>query len=1068
MKINYDDFYLHVGWPDNSGLYPIQVIHSPRGETRQPVWQINNLNLPEFNNILDYINELIAEPDEVEELGRSLYRFLFPPKVYDLFKRSREGTNNGVRIRLRIDPEELSILPWEYCFDVETKQFLALERKTPITRYIAGSYASPTTLSMPKPIKMLVVLAAPRDQPELDMDKEESGIRHALKDIPIELSILQHATGERLHNSLLEIEPHILHFSGHGVLKDGLGALALENPETGTTDPLNAKQIRGLVNRMGITMAVLNACETAKHSTRDALMGVAQSLIREEIPAVIAMQFLVSETVALMFTRRLYDFLFRGESLEQIVTETRVGIDINFENDRISWGIPVLFMRSKDGLLWKPTSIRRGSGLNSLKTEDLRVLSSIPSTQVVTTETILMKKVYREWVDDVLSTAIPNAERHIRIRLQREIDGSLLGKQSLLTVFDEMDNCFLLLGEPGSGKTITLCELVRELILRARTNENQPIPVFLRLATWCSKDGYDLKGWIDEQIHIKYGLGQTHIDGLEKRGLLLLLDGLDEVRSEEQSSCVEAINNYCAKEGWINIVVTCRLAEYTGLRCSQTELSIPKNQIINILPIDTKEINQFLKILDRVGVDVEHLQSLLKNISTPLMTDVILQTFEGKSEGDLKHIQLSDIWENYILRKYEDENNRCQIVGSSPPYKLMDIKKWLKWLSQQLKNHTQDTHRFYFEEIQPSWLSDKGVLLFYTLSFLFLLATASVAVNLEIRTFLPMLYGEIGVQNLLGKFNWIVGSLGAFWVALLIWYIARRSSNRIGLIIFGILSGLVLGSMVWIPYNDMPILAIVGGAITTLTTIFLTRKIIKILGFRSKIVCVKRKKWNWQKAFNGLFVGVIVVLLIGLISDVSRAMFFEGLELNHAFGKAFSLNTIVWWNWDLPGLLCWGLLFFLVFGLSWGDLKLREEVDSPNQGIVDSGRNGILIGISGIIAGLVYSLGIGIPCFLGLGWNEINGACVAGEFISLLRGLGVGLVSGVLLSLVLGLIFGGFAWIQHYLVRALLYIENKQIPLRLEKFLEYAIKLNLLRIVGGGYEFIDQDLQLHFENMDVG
>ena len=76
---------------------------------------------------------------------------------------------------------------------------------------------------------------------------------------------------------------------------------------------------------MGITLAVLNACETARHNTRDALMGVAQALIREEIPAVIAMQFLVSETVALMFTRRLYEFLFRGDPLEKIVTELGSG-----------------------------------------------------------------------------------------------------------------------------------------------------------------------------------------------------------------------------------------------------------------------------------------------------------------------------------------------------------------------------------------------------------------------------------------------------------------------------------------------------------------------------------------------------------------------------------------------------------------------------------------------------------------------------------------------------------------------------------------------------------------------
>jgi hypothetical protein len=1044
------------------------VIQSPSGETRQPVWQKNNLKLPNFANILEYMNELIAEPDEVEEFGRSLHKFLFPPKIHDIFKRSLEGGNKGLRIRLRIDPEELSLLPWEYCFDEEIRQFLALERETPITRYIAGGYEIPTTLSIPHPIKMLVVLASPQDQPELDMDKEEDGIHFALQEIPIELSILRHATGEKLHNSLLDFEPHILHFSGHGVLKDGIGALALENPKTGNTDPISAKQLRGLVNRMGITLAVLNACETAKHSSRDALMGVAQAMIREKIPAVIAMQFLVSESAALMFTRRLYDFLFRGESLEQIVTETRVGIDINFENDRISWGIPVLFMRSRDGYLWLPRSIRTGSGLNSLKTEDLRLLSSATQTQDVTPETILMKKVHREWVTDVLSTAIPNAERRIKINLCRDCDGLSLENQSVVSVFDELDRSFLLLGEPGAGKTIQLCELVRDLILRASTDQNQPIPVVLRLAAWYGKEGHDLKVWINEQIHLKYGLGQTHIKDINKRGILLLLDGLDEVRREERFSCVKAINNYCADVGWINIVITCRSAEYARLRKSQIEFSIPKNQIITIQSLNSQRIKRFLEILDRVGVDVIHLKSLLENEKTPLMIDVILQTFEGKSEDEIKEIQLSDIWENYIQRKYENEIYRCNLVGTFPPYQLREIKKWLNWFARQLRKHTQDANRFYLEEIQHEWLSKKRIPLFYFLSFSFLLVTASVATHFEIRTFLPTLYGDEGVQNLMAKFTWIVDPLGALWVSFFVWYFARRSSNHIGLTIFGLLSGLVFGMMVWIPYSDIPLLALVGGSITAITAVFLMRKIIKMLGFRSKIVCVKRKKWNWIKALNGLLVGVIVVFLIGLISDVSREIFFENVGIGFAIRKAFSFNTIVWWNWELPGLLCWGLLFFLVFGLSWGDLILREEIDAPNQGIIDSGRNGILIGMSGIVAGFVYSLGIGIPCFLGWGWNEFNGACVAGDINSLLRGLGVGLASGVLLGLVFGLIFGGFAWIQHYLVRMLLYTDQKQIPLQTEKFLRYACKLNFLRIVGGGYEFIDQDLQTHFENMVTG
>mgnify|MGYP000739658732 CR=1 FL=1 len=72
MFTTYEDFYLHVGWPDERGRFPIHVIHSPCGETRQPVWQENTLRLPACQHVLDYLEELIAEPEEVELDGRIL------------------------------------------------------------------------------------------------------------------------------------------------------------------------------------------------------------------------------------------------------------------------------------------------------------------------------------------------------------------------------------------------------------------------------------------------------------------------------------------------------------------------------------------------------------------------------------------------------------------------------------------------------------------------------------------------------------------------------------------------------------------------------------------------------------------------------------------------------------------------------------------------------------------------------------------------------------------------------------------------------------------------------------
>ncbi len=1069
MYTEYEDFYLHVGWPNEKGYFPIQVVQSPRGETRQPIWQENKLQLPVYQSILDYLSELIAETEEVELLGKSLYEFLFPDEIDEIFHRCRQDKEKGLRIRLRIDPEELSLLPWEYCYDQETRQFLALERQTPIVRYIAEGFAVPSTLSMPRPVKLLVVLASPKDQPELDMDREEDGIRQALKNVPVELKILRHATIEKLHDALMVVEPHILHFSGHGVMAGGIGALALENPQTETTDPLTARQLRSLLSRMGITLAVLNACETAQHSTRDALMGVAQALIREEIPAVIAMQFVVSEPVALMFTRRLYDFLFRGDPLEKIVTETRVGIDINSEQDRISWGIPVLFMRAKDGFLWKPESVMVGSGLDSLVTADLKTRAIAFETPPKTTAGIFIKKVNRQWVLDILSRSIPNTERRIEFTLQRACDGNQLQNSSIYSVYEEHDCSFLLLGAPGSGKTILLCELVRDLIENTNRDGSGPLPVVLRLASWRQAQQFNLEDWINDQLKTQYGMGQTHIDEISPRGLILLLDGLDEVRPEDRVSCATAINKYCDQVGWINLVVTCRESDYAELKNAGHGLTIPDHQIIRVAPLENVDIHKFLNRLDRVGINISHLYSVLETESTPLMMDVILQTFEGIPAEKLQDVQVADIWNNYVERKFKDEIARRKIVGSELPYPSDMTQKWLNWLARQLRTHTQDQHRFFIEELQPDWLPKSGYLLSSGLIYLFLFAAAYLMGQFVFRAGLPVYYGQEGVQNYLGDYLRISVPLSALWLASIIWVITRRSNSYFGPIVIGLLTALVFGTMIWIPYRDMPLLALIGGSLTGIVIALLVRMVIRIFGFHDKqIVCVKRKEWDWSKAVSGIFVGIIFTQIISVVSDIARAMFLEGMRFWPAVGKTFSFNSVVWWNWGLPSLLSVSTFFFLVFGLGWGEVVLRDEVDLPNQGIRDSGRNAIIIIAGGMFAGLIFSLGIGLPCYFGLGMNASGFSCKGGELGELFSGMELGIAYGLILGMTFGLIFGGFAWLYHYLVRGLLYLHNKQIPWHLAKFLQYASNLHLLRSVGGGFEFIDQDLQAYFEQVESG
>ena len=54
---------------------------------------------------------------------------------------------------------------------------------------------------------------------------------------------------------------------------------------------------------------------------------------------------------------------------------------------------------------------------------------------------------------------------------------------SMLNIFQEigLGRSLLILGAPGSGKTTMLLELTRQLLERARKNDDQPIPIVFNL-----------------------------------------------------------------------------------------------------------------------------------------------------------------------------------------------------------------------------------------------------------------------------------------------------------------------------------------------------------------------------------------------------------------------------------------------------------------------------------------------------------------------------------------------------------------------------------------------------------
>ncbi|MBM4430812.1 MAG: CHAT domain-containing protein [Chloroflexi bacterium] len=144
---------------------------------------------------------------------------------------------------------------------------------------------------------------------------------------------------------------HVFHFIGHGGFdKQNRPGLAMEGGSDGTGEIVPTKQLAVLVDHFSLRLAILNACEGAKSSPWDAYSGVAQSLVQLGIPAVIAMQFKITDATAILFAGQFYKALATGMTVEDSLNFARKAIWV--ADNPTEWGTPVLFSQSEDGVLF--------------------------------------------------------------------------------------------------------------------------------------------------------------------------------------------------------------------------------------------------------------------------------------------------------------------------------------------------------------------------------------------------------------------------------------------------------------------------------------------------------------------------------------------------------------------------------------------------------------------------------------------------------------------------------------------------------------------------------------------
>ena len=360
--------FAHETLADGAERFCVQVAASPIGEQGEP----ETVTLPDgLRAQLVELEVRKLDSAQTVQVGQSVAALMLPPvaRNYFLTSLARLGSQQGLRLRLRCESIALDSIPWEIAHVErglnganaanDRRGFLVLDtRISLVRREVCSQLINPARRQGDKR-RLLALLCEPADrrdpQRPLQVELELAQLQEAVHDLAgIELVHCAKATRRALSELLLEGGADIFHFAGHGELRktatgDSRAYLLLQRDD-GNSDEWLADELAVRLANKGIQLAMLGACRSAQRDGRNSWAGIAPSLARAGVPAVIGMQYTVYDASAVAFSRCLYRAWSQVRTLDEAVTEARVAIlDVPAETGR-DFATPVFYLREDNGI----------------------------------------------------------------------------------------------------------------------------------------------------------------------------------------------------------------------------------------------------------------------------------------------------------------------------------------------------------------------------------------------------------------------------------------------------------------------------------------------------------------------------------------------------------------------------------------------------------------------------------------------------------------------------------------------------------------------------------------------
>ncbi len=224
----------------------------------------------------------------------------------------------------------------------------------------------------------------------------------------------------------------------------------------------------------------------------------------------------------------------------------------------------------------------------------------------------------------------------------------------------------IVLGKPGSGKTTFL----KHIALECSSGELQAnkVPIFITLKTFAeTQQQPSLLEYITEQS-LDAGADTSVAEQLLSQGqMLILLDGLDEVRETDSARVLHSVRNFAAQFPKNHFVIAGRIAaqEYTFEQFTQVEVAdFDSEQIATLVTLwfQAKE-----PVLAKNFIQKLQENSAIQELATcPLLLQMLCLVFEESFDFPSNRLELYKEGLDILLKKWDALRN----IERTPVYKL--------------------------------------------------------------------------------------------------------------------------------------------------------------------------------------------------------------------------------------------------------------------------------------------------------------------------------------------------------------------------------------------------------------